>query len=260
MVKIYYCSDLHLELEDDTYELFIDDVYSDSYLVLAGDICQYRKMDRLKLFLNKLSKKFKRIIYVPGNHEYYFSELSDDLGRECVKNIKNVYLLQNESVVFDDDEIMFYGTTLWSRISYDNMFQYLAMETSINDYQSIKLNDRLIKSNDTTTLFEKYYSDLKLFLDDNSNSKYKKIVVTHHLPLMELIHEKYKKFKYNNAFATDLRDEIKELDFDYWICGHTHETMNYEMQLRNKKAYFVCNPKGYKNENSRFTKDSFILV
>jgi hypothetical protein len=77
------------------------------------------------------------------------------------------------------------------------------------------------------------------------------IVITHHLPLPELIHPKYLEGEHawdmNQWFATNLQqlvitycDKIKG-----WFYGHTHApSCKTHFGVR-----FLCNPIGYSGEN-----------
>jgi predicted phosphodiesterase len=97
--KIYYASDLHPEFEDETFlKMYEGKEYLDSYLVLAGDICPYNCKGRFKAFFEYIQKKFKRVIYVAGNHEYYKKTLDDDKIRELIDSFDNVYFLQDSYV------------------------------------------------------------------------------------------------------------------------------------------------------------------
>lgn len=76
MTKIAYCSDLHLEFGRLNIELPDADI-----LLLAGDIYvnylfnKHDSTDDVIDFFTEISKKYKNIIYVPGNHEYYDSSI-----------------------------------------------------------------------------------------------------------------------------------------------------------------------------------------
>ena len=70
-MQIQIASDLHIEYINQPIDVddFIKPVAP--ILVLAGDIGSLYLYDQLHKFLSDLSNKFKHILYIPGNHEFY---------------------------------------------------------------------------------------------------------------------------------------------------------------------------------------------
>ena len=275
--KIFYSSDLHLEYQDpesvgSPFYLYENpemvDVYKNSYLVLAGDICQIYEKEKFRSFFDLITRKFKAIIYVTGNHEYHRVTYGDILINEGVYRYGNVYFLQNDFIEFPEDGIRFYGTTLWSKLD-PNPENNKITQNYGSDFKSIKNHDPLSKSyyitrKGTAKLFEKQFTNLKF--DLTSTSTLKTIVVTHHTPLMEIIQPwinlNEKKFKpIASLYASDLKSELVNLNFDYWIFGHSHSTYRYELELKNNKtAKFISNPYGYYGSNEKFNVNIFIEI
>jgi predicted phosphohydrolase len=261
-IKIYFISDLHLEFEDENIinNIYINKEYLNDYLILAGDICCFSMKQRMINFFDIISKKFKTIIYIAGNHEYYKNSLDNTQIKQILIPYKNVYFLQDEYIKFPEDDIIIYGTTLWTRLSEQKFKNYL-VEQSLNDYKYIKhpVTCKTITREFTGELFEKSYKLLKDFLNNNKEKNI--IIVSHHLPLTELICKEYKDYILNSAYASDLADELKQYNFDYWIFGHTHFTMKHELVNNfNKTIKFMCNPRGYNNENKNFNEDIYIEI
>lgn len=77
-MKIRVVSDLHLEfyseimMTEDFVEHLLPSMDSDSstVLVLAGDMCTLKKRKSFEFFLNIVCPRFKKVLYVYGNHEY----------------------------------------------------------------------------------------------------------------------------------------------------------------------------------------------
>jgi predicted phosphodiesterase len=276
-VKIFYASDLHLESHDyedydSPFYLFSDkkmaEIYSKSYLILAGDICQVYEKEKFTMFFDIISCIFKRIIYVSGNHEYHRVAYSDILLKQALFKYSNIYFLQNELIDFPEDGIRFYGVTLWTRLDSNPEYNKIAQNYG-SDFKSIMNYTPLEQSyyitrNGTSNLFEKQFKNLKNDLKLKSNLK--TIIVTHHTPLIEIIQPWIKKneIKYKpiaTLYASDLKSELVELDFDYWIFGHSHTTYYHELTLNNKKiAQFKSNPYGYFGSNKVFSPECFIEI
>jgi predicted phosphodiesterase len=277
MTKIFYASDLHLELydpEDNDSPFYMysnpekKEEYANGYLILAGDICQIYEKKKFKAFFDIISPIFKVIIYVTGNHEYHRVTYTDIIINEAVYKYDNVYFLQNEFIEFKDDGIRFYGTTLWTQLDLNPANNKIA-EKCGSDFKSIKnpnpsVSSFYITRKETAKLFDKQFTNLKIDLTSESNLK--TIVVTHHTPLIEIIQpwiqlneKKYKPLAY--LYASDLKDSLVNLNFDYWIFGHSHSTYQHELELiNNKKAIFKSNPYGYFGSNKKFSPDVYIDI
>ena len=267
-MKIYYISDIHYEFENQ-FNLYIDKSYLDSYLILAGDICSYHETEKFTQFFDIITTKFKEIIYVPGNHEYYKSTLNDSPIRELCNKYPNVHFLQDEYIILED--VTFYGSTLWTRGDANKYINYMS-EQYVNDYKYIKKNidyskeepkyikNRTITREETAELHESKFKLLKEFVTKQKHNKL--VVVTHHLPLLELVHDKFKDYKYISCYASNLIDEITQLNIDYWVYGHTHCPKDYKLvNSDNKEIKFLCNPRGYllkdKYENGLFNEEMY---
>lgn len=71
-MKFQICSDLHLEFPHNREWLQANPLIPKAeILIIAGDT-YYLDRDFSKLdFINKVSKDFKKVYLIPGNHEYY---------------------------------------------------------------------------------------------------------------------------------------------------------------------------------------------
>lgn len=74
-MKLQIMSDLHLKMHADRGSEFVRhlDPTGVDVLVLAGDITMARHYEDLENVFTLLARKYRHILYVPGNHEYYRS-------------------------------------------------------------------------------------------------------------------------------------------------------------------------------------------
>lgn len=237
-------SDLHLEMYDGQYDKAINkflpelDTDKDTVLTIAGDLSQAHRTDWIK-FLDKVSERFKAIIYVPGNHSFYrnhcFPNISDP-------KINNVYILNNDFVLLDD--VAFIGSTLWTNFGNDPLYMEVARR-GMNDYVMISVKEenggRRLTPEDTVKEFYKSKSYIFEAIRILKERRFKTVVVTHHSPTPESVHEKYTGQDLNYAFFTDLRDEIEHNGPDIFHWGHQHSY--YKGRLGNTRL--ILNPLGY---------------
>src|SRR5579862_7134366 len=72
-MKLQIMSDLHLEMHADQGAALLAslDPTDVDVLVLAGDITSARDYPALRNVFEPLAGKYRHVLYVPGNHEYY---------------------------------------------------------------------------------------------------------------------------------------------------------------------------------------------
>lgn len=233
-MKIQYISDIHLEfMKDYLVNSFINSIKPCAdILILAGDIGNPYQQ-RYKIFLEHVNTNFKKIFIIAGNHEYYKNNIENTKKyiKDIVSEYKNISFLDNS---FEDyDDYRFIGTTQWTEIT--------------NPIYTI--NDTEYINNFTIQDYNKLFYEAKEFLENSivPNS----IIITHHLPIDDLTHPKYKvgfMAKYNQWFNANLDSfvETNKSKIKAWFYGHTH-TRSIQTHY---DVNFYCNPLGYPKENN----------
>lgn len=205
-------------------------------LILAGDIYPYFKTaaGNRRDFFEDISSRFKKVIYVPGNHEYYFGDFNhgDDILREYFSEFPNIHFLNGEYIEVDGIRIL--GCALWTEI---DPVTEAHLGRSFSDYNVITSGDGLLTPPQTVFIHRAH----KKFLLENTNKD--SIVVTHHCPSYQSMHTKFKNSELNSFFYNKMDEEILELQPRLWVHGHTHCSMNYKIG----ETRVICNPKGYYN-------------
>lgn len=264
-MKIQYVSDLHLErYEPSDMDVVFDKLIKPvgDILVICGDLAVIKiTKEVLEKFFRYFSPKFKDIIIINGNHEFYSSSFLETFLylEKFFKNLNlpNIHYLENDEYILDD--VVFLGTTLWSDIRAAKEFRvFLSIQLSISDYSQIwKIDEAYaehgytkymnIKVNDTQFLFDQNVK----WLEENLE-KYKDrtiVVLTHHLPSFKLVHKKYEGDIINYAFASNLDYLFEKYpNILYWICGHTHSSQDIMIN----KTRCVINPAGYFRDREGF--------
>lgn len=277
--SVYYISDTHIEHLDTLPQLnayiqhlFPPHVYPDlteeqhiyrkgDILILAGDICSiihynkpHKGMDwRLRKFLDVCSNKFRAVLYLPGNHEYYTPthihngdyniSMLDAMLDSCILEYWNVYNLQRESIEIGG--YRFVGTTLWSYIDQE-LDDPGHIQQTINDYCMI--DEFTIEYNNQLHSLSLTYLE-NILTGENNNPNIPTIVITHHTPRRrDTSPPEYANSLHIAAFSTDLPPSLLSA-VKYWICGHTHHQVVLP-NVDNTGCTIALNCAGYPNQQS----------
>ena len=252
-MKLQFASDLHIEFPENKEFLLKNPLKPvGDILILGGDIVPFRQMDEYSDFFDLMGEKFRLTYWLPGNHEYYRSDLTE---RPLTLNEKvrdNIILVNNSSVA--DGKIRMIFSTLWSKIS--PALQYELM-LAYSDFRIIRNNKLLL----TIDQYNSMHQECLSFLTDELGKKFDgiTIVITHHMPTFFNYPEEYTESPLREAFATELSDLIVETAPEYWIFGHYHNN-NGDFNLG--KTMLVTNQLGYVlyNEQSRFDPGKYIEI
>jgi len=252
-VKIQYCSDLHLEFHENNSFLKHNPLKIEGdILILAGDILLFKDINKYKYFFNYVSENFKYTYWIPGNHEYYYSDISERSNSFTEQIRNNVFLVNNVAVIHDDIKFIF--STLWSKISLQNEWQ---IQKGLSDFSVIKKDGDIFTPLDYNLLHQKSIDFIEKELYQNKKSK--TVVITHHVPTFMNYPEQYKGSVLNEAFATELFDFIEKSNINYWIFGHSHENIS-DFKIGNTKL--ITNQLGYVNygENKKFETGKYFEI
>lgn len=249
-MKIQYCSDLHLEFPENKEFLEKKPLEPEGeILLLAGDIVPFKVLEKHLDFFRFCADNFEATYWIPGNHEYYFSDLNQRSNKFQEKIFDNVQLLNNTIIKHNDIDLIF--STLWSHIDVRNQW---IIENRLNDFRLIRNNTSIFNSYDYNKLHNEGLNFIKSALNEVNN---KSIIVSHHAPTLYNYPEKYKGDVLNEAFAVELYDLIKSNGPDVWIYGHTHfNTKDFIIGSTSLKT----NQMGYVNYNEhRIFKNNKIV-
>lgn len=252
-MTIQYCSDLHLEFSQNKkfiakYPL----VPKGDLLLLAGDIVPFAVIKEQDDFFNYIADNFEQTYWLPGNHEYYHSDITNKGGtiKEAIRS--NVFLVNNNTVQLKEVQLIF--STLWSAISPAN---YVSMQNRMADFSTIQYN----REKFTPHNYNEQHQQGKNFIVQalTNNTTVPTIVVTHHIPTFLNYPVKYKRDILNEAFAVELHDLIEQSNIDYWLYGHHHfNTPDFFIG----KTQLLTNQLGYikYRENGGFKNDAVIQL
>lgn len=255
-MKIQYMSDLHLEYQENR-DYFKQNPVNPigDVLVLAGDIVCETDREKAQYFFKDIESKFKLIISIMGNHEFYNGEISYAFPKYEKYLSDNHILLNNKSIIFEN--IKFISSTLWSQT---DPVHELEISRRLNDYKYIKKKNGNEFLNLNVEDTNNYHKISKEFITEELKKDFngKIIVITHHLPSINCVIPKWRNVNVVSAFANNIDEIILNNNIDAWIFGHQHELINDFIGNTN----MLSNPLGYSKESdfNLFKNDRYIEI
>ena len=224
-------SDVHLEFMKVNHQHeFIDGfnsraVQGDS-LILAGDIASPMQANFTDL-LRRFKSAHQSVYYVPGNHEYYrchnMESLEGEFEDACAS--AGVYPLMPGHKYVANDGTTIVGATGW----YADTVGVQIGKKRFNDFHKIPMPNKIFDRHEAAKAW------LAEVVDD------KTIVVTHHAPTYDSVHDNWKDDYFNCFFVSDFDRIIRKNKPPVWVHGHMHESV--DMMVWDTRI--VSNPVGY---------------
>lgn len=215
----------------------------ETVLFIPGDIATFGTQHAVVDFLNTNAKRFREIVLILGNHDYWGNTIEGtiDILKDKV-NHTNVHILEKE--VIEIDGVKIGGTTMWTPITHE--MDKLRANGMMNDFHLIKK----FKAEDWNREFNLAADWIKANPVD--------ILLTHFVPLRVFTPPMFIGDEANFLFNCDIAAEMYHLQYTlpkYWLFGHTH--WNFDVEVFGTK--FICNAVGYtKFENTGTFKDEII--
>lgn len=266
-MKIRYVSDLHFGVNRESavavpFNITKMDDEHEQILILAGDVCD-SCLTGIE-FIRDVCSRFKHVLYVFGNHEYYKQSIDgakDVLLRQIGSKPDNLHILDCDT--FEVDDVMFVGATLWTDLNnFDPTTTHL-VSRGLNDCRLIRAkqdNDVLFRGQLWTDLHCKHRDYIDIMCTSAKQQNKRVVVITHHAPSLQSVHDVFKGSDINGGFASNLDWLFEKHDILYWIHGHMHHRFEYQLY----DTTVLCNPRGYRNErlqqdDGRFFDDAMLI-
>ena len=243
---IQLISDVHLEFRDGNYPFIPRRA---PIIALLGDIG--RPFSRVYYRLLKdLSKRFRSVLVIAGNHEFYSSrhrkltitEIRAKL-EEVTSHFDNVHYLENQSMVLDG--VRFLGCTLWTNIPED---MWKDARKKMNDYRMCyidryeEINIGVPLSPTHTTFWHE--ESVRWLIREIDLSREPVVILSHHCPYThETSSAEYLANPLNCCYSTNLVRLFRK-PVVAWLYGHTHHPYNKYVN----GVHVVSNPLGYPGE------------
>ena len=237
-MRILVISDIHFELSNwDFPQRFPEH----DVAILAGDVDAplTNSLRKLARAMDYGPLRGSEVVLVPGNHEYYGTEMVDELalGREAAREY-GIRLLDEDEAMVGDVRIL--GATLWTDYALygDAMAAMVHANHVMNDHRRIAYRGELFMPQEALEIHLLQRAWLEAAL---ARAHARTVVVTHHGPSPSSVHPKYAGDALNPAFASDLDELIRRHAPLLWIHGHTHCSVDRVVG----STRVLANPKGY---------------
>jgi len=233
-MKIQFASDLHYEFLEKQFPHYrIVEPAGADVLVIAGDI------HRGAMAIDAFADWPVPVVYVHGNHELYHEKYETMLARLHARaQGGNVHFLEQGEVVLDG--VRFLGCCLWTdyRLApYDTGRAMQAAEGMLPDHRLIRIGESVFSAHDAQRMHAKARGWLeKKFVEVFAGPT---VVVSHHGPHPDSVHQRFAGSIINAAFVSDLTPLMGRADL--WIHGHVHNSFDYTVA----GTRIVTNPRGY---------------
>lgn len=216
-MKCCYMSDLHISYFDHQYQ----QIPKCDVLILAGDIFETSLIAQQCLL--EWAKRADIILYVMGNHEYWFHSsmgVAESRYDAIITNCNTI--LGSERIIrlgrYTVDNINFIGCTLWTEMlnrdgSFANDVITISDSRHINDYSGNPLSALYTKS---------IHRQHLAYIDSNLDHTKTNIIVTHHAPSWQQMDMRYMGSEINHLFMSNLDEWISSRNIHTWVHGHLH--------------------------------------
>lgn len=243
-MRVQIFSDLHLEYRGNPLPPVSPDA---DVVVLAGDLAPVRT-NRIGEVMRAWN--FPDLLYVPGNHEWYGSEIDSarlKLKGECWDH--GVELLDPR--VVDRDEVRFVGATLWTDFRLDptpgaEARAHHEVGDFMPDFNGAIRHFDAEKGLLTTGESARRHAAHRAFIERElaraeAEGVETVVVITHHAPSPVCVRPWYRDSKVNAGFASNLDEVIERYRPRLWIHGHMHDRVDERIG----QTRIIANPHGF---------------
>ena len=251
-MRVQYCSDLHLELDQNSRYILNNPLkVSGDILLLAGDIIPLHDEFFNDPFFSFIADNYKQVFWVPGNHEFYYKDITEFNKSYNIQVRDNINIVQNVDLKYEN--IRFVFSTLWTNISSINA---RIIEQSVSDFSCISYKNKKLKTKEYNML---HIEGLEFIQQSLKVPNEKTVVMSHHLPSNLCNSSEHKNSSLNEAFCVEITDIIESSNVNFWIYGHSHFNQN---PLYVGNTILLTNQLGYvqSNEHKKFKQNAYFSI
>lgn len=233
-------------------------------ILLAGDLST--KGRTVDVMLDAWRKTGLPVRAVYGNHDFYHASLTErrEIDRLRLEKLRaegaDIDILERKAEIIAGVRIL--GCTLWTDLELYPSQGGLIREVvgrDMKDFTHIR-NFRIVD-----WLVEHVQDRDFLFTALENDVPEPTLVMTHHLPLLELIHPTrsmgpLREVALNGGYASDLARHIRPHRIAAWLCGHSHDNQRHVLKGALGPILFVTNARGYPRERCAFDPGKILTI
>jgi len=215
--------------------------------IFAGDIGVFHDEDQIFDFFVAMKERYEHIIYVLGNHEFYHMDYhatlikAEQLAKDLGINVMDICLGTDN---LELDGVKFWGSTLWTDFNNGDWYAKRAVGNGLNDFRVIKSNNRHFSVTECEAINKRTREAINWDAD---------VIITHHAPLM-VPNPNFPTTDTSYGFYNPgLEDKIAESDVKLMIYGHTHHSVDFDLN----GTRIVANCHGYESRYAEFNNSEY---
>lgn len=221
-MRFQIASDIHIEKyypkKMEITDFIIPDKSVD-FLILAGDIGSIYQTEHLQYFFSTCKKFFDKVIFVPGNNEYYLREGFEPKSMSKLDEIVE-FICKEENIIFlhnayiENETHIIFGSSWWS---------YIPNVLTMKIFQDDGVTP--ITPNDFNKMHYVSRMSLAKLISENQGQK-EVIVITHYCPTkLGTMNNHHKKDDFKGLipyYFSSSENYLIKKNISTWIFGHTH--------------------------------------
>ena len=242
-MKLQIMSDLHMEhwTRGDGLQFEKDTQTTADVLVLAGDIVPLnrRNWNWSVARLQEFKYRYKHVVYVPGNHEWYGAYINYTT-LDTLMSVTGVEILYPGRIATIEGKRFLGGTMFQPAQPYPGAYMPISDHGAIHDFERCAAHE-----------YETLRAHLQKELAPGD------IVVTHHAPSLKSLDAQWVGHPCNYWFITpQIEDVLLSSGPALWVHGHVHTPFDYKLM----DTRVICNPRGYPGESVRFNPQLVVEI
>lgn len=250
-MRVFALSDIHIDYSANAKWIANLSVaeYQDDVLILAGDVTDTRRL--LDWGLSTLTRRFKKVLFVPGNHELWV--IREDREKNSLQKFDEICAVVRSTGAsmegFHERGVSIIPLLGWYDYSFGEPSNEL--KSMWMDYHSCRWPNGLTEQD-----IAAYFTALN---DERNNTASNKVITySHFLPRLDLMPEyipSAQRILYPVLGSVQLERQLRKLSPVIHVYGHSH--VNRQVMIDG--VLYINNAFGYPSE-ARITSKQLICI
>lgn len=224
-MRVFTVSDIHVDYAENLHWVLSlsEQDYRQDYLILAGDVSD--DLDLLAQVFESLSAKFKRVLFVPGNHELWIRKEDFNTSLDKLSAIESLCSQYGIcTTVLKQGELSFVPLLSWYDYSFGQPLPRLSRL-----WRDLKVCKWPAKLHDPAAVSEYFLDRNEAVLDTNNKVL---ISYSHFVPGVAVMPQgipQSKRWIYPVLGSERLGAQVRQLNPNIHVYGHSHVNQSVEI-------------------------------